>query len=291
MYGLQRDLRHAGYGITDIGLLGCNITLRPGVVLNGISPVTINHASITGHDANTDTLLIVYGHSESPPEGDVIISHAANTTYTVAAGASFRVNDRLLALGTVPPSPCAMPMLTVQNPPAGSNITVTPLGGGSLPAAMNSPSLVNGAAFNLGQAPRVLAYAVRGGELTVCDYMVVDCSSNVAANWNAVASNIVSMRAQYGRDVNPLDTFVDTYDQAALTSACLRARVLALRLVIVARSAQFDKTVVTSAAPTWAGTATHPINLSANAEWGNYRYRTFETVVPLRNLVWRGATC
>jgi len=60
---------------------------------------------------------------------------------------------------------------------------------------------------------------------------------------------------------------------------------------VVARSAQFDKTTVTSTAPTWAGSATHPINLTANTQWGNYRYRTFETVVPMRNLVWQGTTC
>ena len=31
------------------------------------------------------------------------------------------------------------------------------------------------------------------------------------------------------------------------------------------------------------------IDLSGDANWGNYRYRVFETVVPIRNVAWMGA--
>ena len=46
----------------------------------------------------------------------------------------------------------------------------------------------------------------------------------------------------------------------------------------------------TATAPTWAGSreGTSPaINLTADANWQCYRYKTFETVVPLRNMLWR----
>jgi type IV pilus assembly protein PilW len=51
---------------------------------------------------------------------------------------------------------------------------------------------------------------------------------------------------------------------------------------------------ITAAAPTglcaWEGSAASPapkINLApGDANWGRYRYRVFETVIPLRNMVW-----
>ena len=76
------------------------------------------------------------------------------------------------------------------------------------------------------------------------------------------------------------------------------------KLALVARNANFEKTVVTGAAPAWDGDmASNPaavlannINLSqssfdtsGNPTWQNYRYRVLQTTVPLRNLVWQGA--
>lgn len=122
------------------------------------------------------------------------------------------------------------------------------------------------------------------------------------------------MRAQYGHDTSgiaasAMSGIVDTFDQTtpvaggSLTIFCSWARTLAVRLVLVARSTQPDKLSVTAAAPTWAGskvnaTATvgNPANatavlidLSGNASWQSYRYKTVQTTVPLRNIVWQGS--
>ena len=53
---------------------------------------------------------------------------------------------------------------------------------------------------------------------------------------------------------------------------------------------------MTTAAPTWAatnagspvGSASTPILLTANANWQNYRYKVFQTIVPIRNIAWLG---
>jgi type IV pilus assembly protein PilW len=70
---------------------------------------------------------------------------------------------------------------------------------------------------------------------------------------------------------------------------------MALRLAIVARSAQPEKPSVlggtcdtTTAAPTWVASATVPLSLSGNVgltndDWKCYRYKTFENTVMLRN--------
>lgn len=70
-------------------------------------------------------------------------------------------------------------------------------------------------------------------------------------------------------------------------------RIKALRMVVVARANQFErekkegKCTTTSDAtvaswPKWASYKTE----NYPADWGCYRYRTFETVVPLRNIIW-----
>ncbi len=295
LYGLQRDIRQAGYGISDAKLIGCNVLLRAGVTLNSMAPLTINHASIPAGDANTDTLLVAYGNTNSSPQGDGVVSQPSATSYVVQTGPSFAINDRVIAAPTTRTAPCTLTLDRV------SQVGVP---------TVQHVSVATGAAsmatlFNLGQSPKIFAYAVRGGDLTQCDYMANDCS--LAANltnpaiWVPIGGNVVNMRAEYGRDNTvPMDGYVDVFDQTAPTSACTFARVSAAHLALVARSAQLERTAVTTAAPTWEGTAVqivtpptnptaYPIDLTGNATWQNHRYKVFQTVVPLRNLAWAGA--
>ena len=284
IYGLQRDLRQAGYGFNAFNVIGCNLTLRTGVTVNALGPITINHPSIPAGDANTDTLLVFYGSGNDSPEGDRIETQMFQTTYTLsglttASGTpSVAANDRVIAQASTRPSPCGLTMETVSSVSV-SNVTV-PTG---------VPGVAGGALFNLGPAPRVLAYAVRGGNLTVCDYMVSNCGASTLnlADWVPVASNIASLRAQYGRDTaaGTMDGIVDAYDQTTPATACAWVRTRAVRLALVARSVRED---VTSAAPTWQGSGTAPIDLSAKSDWQRYRYKTFETTVPMRNMAWMG---
>jgi type IV pilus assembly protein PilW len=298
LYGMQRDIRQAGYGITDVRLLGCNILLRAGVTLNSIAPVTINHASIPAGDPNTDTLLVVYGNSNSSPQGELIIDQLAAATppYTVTALASFVVNDRVIAAPQTRLAPCDLMLDSVTGVGA-TNITVT----------TGSAGMGQGTLFNLGQGPKIVAYAIHRGNLTVCDYMTSNCAAACTStdgpaatavggscngNWIPIASNVVSMRAEYGRDISvPMDAIVDSYDQSTPATACGWAMTPALRLALVVRNSQYEKTVVTGAAPVWDGTTSAtsvPINLTTDANWQNYRYKVYQTTVPLRNVSWLG---
>jgi len=280
LYAVQRDIRQAGYGVSALDILGCPVTVS-GVSIP-LAPVTINPATAiiprTGIDANTDTLLVIYGNSENQPQG---VAYAANTVNPTPAN-HYVVID----------SPC----------------TAAPISTGATSRA------VSGTFYDLGPNPKVLAYAVRSGNLTMCDYIAQDCSD--AANYATVANNIVSLRAQYGHDnvttSNPLPAGstpgvpdpvtgsipayqVDTYDQTqgqdlpiGASVACKWARTGAIRLALVARSALLEKDTVTTAAPVWDGSDGAPIDLSANADWGGFRYKVFQTVVPLRNVTWMG---
>ena len=318
---LQSNIVRAGYGMNSVGLFNCKATWQ---VASGnylgkairLAPVTVNPVDAAGAaiipvgDPNTDTLLIMYGNADGEPEGNKAET-AASPTYAVQMPSSFTVGDRVIAA----PATCAADLI-VDRISAVATTSVTVAAGATGTSLFNLGRGPNGLPNAGGtNGPVVLAYAIRGGNLTVCDYVINDCS--IAANtgnasvWEQLASNVVSLRAQYGRDTTAtMDGVVDAYDQATPATACGWARVSAIRLALVTRSAQFEKTAgtsttpvyVTTAAPMWAGsTIDNPVGSSvaaidltkkpdgtSNPDWKNYRYKLFQTVMPIRNVAWMG---
>ncbi len=308
-YQLQSNVARAGYGLNVPALFNCNATWAVASGSNiaktvRMAPVTINPvftpgvALIPAGDPNTDTLLVMYGNSDGQPEGNRADS-SASPTYTVQMASSFNVGDRVLAMPTACTADLVIDRVTIV---AATTVTVaTGAAGSSLFNLGRGPNSLPTAAGPNG--PTIMAYAIRGGNLTACDFMINDCSlaanTGNAAVWEPIASHIVSLRAQYGHDTAAaahMDGFVDSYNQTTPTSSCDWARVSAVRVALVARSAQFEKTAVTPAAPVWDGSADAAINLSKkpdntdNPDWMNYRYKLFQSVIPLRNIAWMGVT-
>ncbi len=294
IYALQRDVRMAGFGIADARLMGCDVLLRTGVTLNAMAPVTINHASIPAGDANTDTLLVVYATTSTTTQGDKVIAATGVQTPSMFADDDWVIQAVIQAIDiAVISAACADTLVLDQV----DTVTATP---STLTLASATPLGVGNTLFNLGPGPlppKIIAYAIRGGNLTQCDYSTQNCgaagSAGDATVWVPVASNIVSLRAQYGRDTSAAGSMLrmavaDTYDQTTPTTACTWMRVPAVRLALVARSAQ-AAAAATAAAPVWEGSATNPINLTGNTAWQNYRYKVFQTVIPVRNITWMEA--
>lgn len=318
LFGLQRDIEKSGYGFSAYKMIGCNMafpatTARAAVTISPLAPVTINHAAIPAGDANTDTLLIAYGNANSPTEGNGITAQQAGTQiYAVQTADSFDLLDRVVAELPTRPSPCTLNMgiVSIIGVPNVTVLTVPP----------DTTSMIGGTLYNVGKTPKLTAYAIRNSNLTVCEYINIDPLTQVDSGkncgnaalvsdttvWVPIASNIVSLRAQYGHDtLTPLATpanqtsyFVDTYNQTTPTTACGWIRASAIRLALVVGNDQYNKAVVTANVPIWAGSATTPINLSsvtntfaadgAVSSWQNYRYKVFETVAPMRNVTWQG---
>lgn len=309
MHTLQQDIEQAGLGFSNMGLLNCNYAL--GV----LAPVTINPAAaiIPLGDPNTDRLLIAYGNSNSIAEGNPITAQSgvSGNLYSVQLPSSFRLNDRVIAAGI----PCGNLLI--------DRVSVAPIVGDQAVTVVSGVAVtIPGSLYNLGQSPQFLAYAIRRGNLTVCDYSLNNCGNAALTNnpsvWMPIAKDIVSLRAEYGRDDLPtpgatpvlnqaqINTIVNAtvppspipnyivnkFDQNTPTTACGWARTSAIRLVLVARG-QYEKedtitTVAKGNVPQWDGTATTPINLTADVDWQHYRYKTLETLVPIRNITWMG---
>jgi type IV pilus assembly protein PilW len=136
-----------------------------------------------------------------------------------------------------------------------------------------------------------ITYAVNNGELT--------------RSGTPAVAGIVNLQAQYGVSAtvnsNQITAWVDaTGGTWAAPTVADRNRIKAVRIAVVARNAKMESGNVTaacssldSASPTglcaWEGSLASPapaINLSADANWQRYRYRVFETIIPLRNVIW-----
>jgi type IV pilus assembly protein PilW len=262
---LQREIRQAGQGFTDPNMLGCSLDLGNGRSVNNLGTLIINAPEIPDGDDGSDTLLIGYGSATGAPEGTLIVK-TNGTTYQVATAADFHLADRVAATPQTRIDPCNLSLAKVTVSPDGTpNVTVDTVVAG----------VGNGGLVNLGSTPGFVAYAVRGGRLTRCDYFTQDCTSANAANWTEMAEGIVSLRAEYA-------TATGSFDQTTPPTCAAWYGVIGARLALVARNSQYSPDDVTTAAPTWAGSASTPISLGG--DWTHYRYKTFETTVPIRNL-------
>jgi len=173
-------------------------------------------------------------------------------------------------------------------------------------------SSTGGQLFNIGALPQIKAYAIRNANLTVCDVLNQDC--NNMANWSVMVSNIVSLRAIYGQDKVGGDGAVDTWNRDALATGADVLSVLAAGVQVTARSGLKEKSQAGGAcdvtkdaaypdagaqkkawyahylANSAASIAGAAIDLSTvSADWQCYRYKLFQTAVPLRNMIWRPA--
>ena len=185
--GVQRSIQQSGWGIGALQVIGCTVTGQWGIdatlaptgptVALPLVPVTINSALIPAGDPNTDTLLLVSGNSNGTVEGDIIKSVVVLPApgFVVASPTVFGSGDRLVAITQSPqPVPCNQTLGVVGG--ASTSTTVITTDTTAVASTVQGPRL-----FNLGPQPRVQAYAVRNGKLTVCDYTANDCGAACTA--------------------------------------------------------------------------------------------------------------
>ena len=116
-----------------------------------------------------------------------------------------------------------------------------------------------------------------------------------------VHAQITNLQAVYGLDTStPRDSVVDAWSAATPTDW---AQVLAVRVAVVSRTTQYEgkpgdaTSVVTTTEPRWLPDGSTPATLKVQGLvacpasdpdcWKHYRYRVFETVIPLRNMLWQ----
>lgn len=318
LYTIERDVRMAGYGINDPAILGCTIQAYN---INSAAPgtftLTLVPISITKNPANTpDSITVFYSNAStlmSPAKlQQTMPSPAAD--FKVDNRYGFNAGDLVIAAspGTSPSLDCTLFEITgipgtagqtdVLNHNTGNYINAQ---GANVPATYNKAGGLGisypmfdystnkgGKLYNIGAGPINNTYSVQNSQL-----MLQSGTLGIAGAATAIADGIVQLKAYYGKDTTG-DQEIDDFDDITPTDAAGWAQILAVRMAIVARSGQREKPNATTGQcdttttfPTWSGKTLVPgseaLDLSANPDWKCYRYKTFETSVPLRNMIWR----
>lgn len=283
---IQRDVQSAGFGLPlpmadkDNSALKCTASsfdhdVDPATPDLSLSPITIVDGAVS------DTVTIRYSTTGlgSVP---VKITDALNPTSTGLA-----VDNNI---------GCAAGNVALIN--QGTSCVMT-----RIASVTNAPDHIVLAATTPAGAPIVnTAKIACMGNWQEFTYEVVD--NQLVLNGDPIVAEIVNMQAQYGisatADSNQVVSWVNAtgaWEDPAIDD---RNRIKAVRISVVARNGLLEKEVVTVPCTTAQGTvnngpcawddtgldAAPEIDLSADGDWQNYRYRAYETVIPLRNMLW-----
>ncbi|MDB5842278.1 MAG: type pilus assembly protein PilW [Herminiimonas sp.] len=309
LYMIERDARMAGFGLNGAPLTGCKI--------NGyykgppaISPLAFSFVPIeivTG--AQTDSLTITYGTSEgnlSPSRlsashdggnGDFAIDnrfgfYPGNLVVIAEDGVDSNddgVNDCTLAEVT------GLPTAQGQT----DKLSHSSAGYTDSRTGRNTPSMYNKpGGIGIAYSNNALVYNI--GRLPVSHRYTVDAANSrmsrqdltTGAGATPIGDGIVALRARYGKDTDA-DGSIDLYDAATPTTAAGWNQVIAVRVAVVARSDKREGAQVSPSSITlWpdltlpSGALASGPSMALSDEQRHYRYRIFQTLVPLRNRIW-----
>ena len=191
-------------------------------------------------------------------------------------------------------------------------------------AVTNGAAAIKANLSCLGQKWHEVTYRVNSGSgnLERCDLSIATAAGGNCnlvfpnVNFVPVIAGIVNLQAQYGVSAASLSSSVSNYNQVvqwvdatgswgAGITITDRNRIKAVHLAVVARNAKKEITQVTTACSqtalngpcSWDATAVSapvasapPVDLSADPMWMQYRYRVFDTIIPLRNVMWSKGT-
>lgn len=320
LFSLERDIKQAGYGFGTFGAsnpINCTVdaydALRGGGSQDFDFPLA--PALITqGAAGAPDTLAILYGNTDLIVAGKTF-TFSSNSTKATSSTLGGRTGilrgDVLLLAGTVGGA-LACQLIEVTGNTNFDAVTIdhgtgsyTPQSGvGSATARYNKaagPAFSNGFIYELGPSPRRNIWSIQNARLQVRDDIHwSDADGDGANDPIAVYDDIIDLQAEYGvaQDSNG-DGRLDSIGAWTTAAPPDMTSVYAIRVGILARSRQAEKVKVTGTVPSWAGgsfvmtnvdgtTDSNPGDASAGDpnNWRNYRYRAYETLVPLRNIVW-----
>jgi len=186
--------------------------------------------------------------------------------------------------------------LKIQHNPGGSGIYNPPA---SYQNDNNWPAYTVGATLSCFAQPASAAQFQRSYSInsSLRQLLRSDNSTATAAANEVVAPEIVDLQAEYGV-ANAGSQNVNAWVPASGTtwanpSAADRNRIKAVRIALVARSAQYEKPAAGATCSTttqtmvngWSTWATFKAS-TYSSDWQCYRYKVFETIVPLRNVMW-----
>lgn len=298
LYTIENELKMAGFGLlpSDNSPLECTtLNFDTGNTgMTDISPVTITDGGTAA--GASDTISIRYATTATGGIPSPITGIPSANAVTVANNQGCPVNDIAMIInGTTcnftkvaATFPADFTTITLQNPAgASTGVNISCLGSWITTLFRVTPN------YDPAVAANSQAYLERNGTASVAD--------------------IVNIQAQYGisdsAKSNRVTQWVDATGSWAAPTVTDRNRIKAIRIAVVARNGLLEKQDVSFACSSltanfpvglcaWDATSAAPINaspapavdLSNDPNWKRYRYRVFETIIPLRNVIWSRET-
>ena len=303
LFTVEREVRLSGYGFNAADLVGCtaqgwNEQTSAALTPWTLAPIVINQGtgSTPGVAGSPDTVMVMYGNGDQLPAPVPlgVGSLTTDTFFKIFNPFGFRPGD--VVVFAEAGQPCTLAQVN-EIPPAtldSTKFNVQPgtylnASGATVPTRYNNPAglgtayTTSGKVFNLGDAPTIKTFSVQNAQLVA--------QPIASATVTPLYDGIAQVQAQYGKDNNN-DGVVDVFDETTPTNTAGWAAVLAVRIAIVARSSLYEKDEVSPATiRLWEDSAAAPTTTgpvwTLTADERHYRYKVFQTMIPLRNMIWR----
>lgn len=294
MFPLQHRAKTAGYGIAHASILGCNVKAYNN---NGnrdfdftLSPVLIYPGS---GSTDSDRISFTYGSSETNmlPVKLTANSSANNANIKVENKIGFSPghlvimyeegkNCNLVQVSSVVTANDVISRTTgdYTDPITGKKTDISYNKSGGLEGGEDYST--NAIALNIGSSPEIVEYSIVNNQLI--EKNGLDLKTKV------VADNIVLLKARYGLDMDN-NGVIDSWTTNIGSTANYKF-LKAVKLAIIARAPLKEQKMngqcmVTKNSEFVWGEEVLDIN-GIVPDWGCYRYRFIQTVVPLRNMMW-----
>lgn len=320
LYNLQRDVRLGGYGLplmddANLGLKCSATTLSTTAVPPHSLSIPINIVPVVIQDGvaatDSDSITVNYGATNNaglPVEVSALESQVGDSfPVNIINNMNCRNSDIVIAIND---TNCVAQQITTGPPFSGAISLTMPLPRAAGPASTHI-TLYSNAGITAGSK---ISCVTGWNSVT---YSVVN--NQLMRGVTAMVDGIVNMQAQYGISATPDSNQITQWVNATgawaapgITAlACNAANanrncIKAVRVAIVARNGLLERppavstacSSTTAANPTgvcaWDATSANPsvaspaptVNLTNTPSWGQYRYRVYESIIPLRNVVW-----
>jgi type IV pilus assembly protein PilW len=301
-----------GFGNISAQSLGCTVKAHnSGFATPSFEFKFVPVEIVDGTGGLPDVIRVLYGNSAYVVNIQKVQSSTA-TSKTLQYRTGFNAGDAILVAGNTPRD-CALFEVTgnsaadavtiLHGTTSYTNFYTAAAVMPTLNSATAGATFTSGEIYNFGpNAQRTQWQLSAAGVLTRMNSLRTTTPSEVS-------EGLVNIQAQYGYDgadagagtltggtVNgriEATEWIDNFNGATPDWT----KVLAVRVAILARSGQLEKDAITANAPSWAGGNFVMLNLDGTVgasavlanDWKRYRYKVYETLVPLRNMMW-GAT-
>ncbi len=315
LYNLQRDVQLAGFGLPIFAKTNSPMFCSS-LGVSTLSPVTIVDGG-TGAGAS-DQVIVRYG---TTPLGGIPVTVIGTPVVTTAPAVMVGIKENNMGcqIGDIVLLTNGSGCMLINRDALNGGVV-----GPRDPADATRINPADTTHVELRDGTGVAAFIASSSSATSLSCMGSWSSFTYAVNNNQLERNgapnvadIVNVQAQYGISAagndNKITSWVDATGATwgAAMTVTDRNRIKAVRVAIVARNGLLEKENVTEAcsslsdsAPTglcaWDATSASPsvaspapeINLAKNADgtdnadWQRYRYRVYETIIPIRSMIW-----